>query len=91
MKNQNDFTYDSERFAGLPEFVDELHEVGHVQCFFLAVSFVCLLTMIKERRYPTWRYESSWWNNSCNTKHIIISLLKCNERTHVKHALTLYW
>ncbi|XP_052750004.1 lysosomal alpha-glucosidase-like isoform X2 [Galleria mellonella] len=28
MKNRNDFTYDEERFAGLPDFVDELHKEG---------------------------------------------------------------
>jgi len=27
MKNQNDFTYDTIKFAGLPNFVDKLHKV----------------------------------------------------------------
>ncbi|CAG4950910.1 unnamed protein product [Colias eurytheme] len=28
MKNANDFTYDTDKFAGLPEFVKELHDAG---------------------------------------------------------------
>nr|CAD7447384.1 unnamed protein product [Timema bartmani] len=28
MENQNDFTYDTDKFAGLPDFVDELHQNG---------------------------------------------------------------
>nr|XP_026489225.1 lysosomal alpha-glucosidase-like isoform X3 [Vanessa tameamea] len=28
MSNGNDFTYDKDKFAGLPEFVDQLHEQG---------------------------------------------------------------
>jgi len=28
MKNDNDFTYDDKQFAGLPQFVDHLHQVG---------------------------------------------------------------
>jgi alpha-glucosidase (family GH31 glycosyl hydrolase) len=28
MKNSNDFTYDEHNYAGLPEFVDELHREG---------------------------------------------------------------
>lgn len=28
MKNNNDFTYDSDKFGKLPEFVKHLHEVN---------------------------------------------------------------
>ncbi len=28
MKSNNDFTYDDKRFAGLPHFVDHLHQIG---------------------------------------------------------------
>jgi lysosomal alpha-glucosidase len=28
MENDNDFTYDDKRFAGLPQFVDHLHQIG---------------------------------------------------------------
>jgi lysosomal alpha-glucosidase len=28
MKDYNDFTYDHKRFAGLPQFVDHLHQIG---------------------------------------------------------------
>ncbi len=28
MKDYNDFTYDNKRFAGLPQFVDHLHQIG---------------------------------------------------------------
>ncbi|CAH0729522.1 unnamed protein product, partial [Brenthis ino] len=28
MRNSNDFTYDTDKFAGLPQFVDRLHEMG---------------------------------------------------------------
>nr|CAD7441095.1 unnamed protein product [Timema bartmani] len=35
MENQNDFTYDTDKFAGLPDFVDELHQARNLSRHYL--------------------------------------------------------